>query len=135
VISADSPGVTIRYVTAQGPGGQNVNKVATAAQLRFDVLNSPDLPDAVKVRLIRLGGQRMTQEGLLLITAQRFRSQERNREDALARLNGLIEQAHEVPKPRRPSKPGRAAKARRMDSKTKRGAIKRFRGSRREEDH
>ncbi len=93
--------ITFSFIRSSGPGGQNVNKVATAAQLRFDVKNSPSLPEAVKKRLIRLGGKRITDDGVLTITAQRFRTQERNRIDGLERLTLLIRKAANPPKPRR----------------------------------
>lgn len=117
------------YVRASGPGGQNVNKVASAAQLRFDVTRSTALPEEVKVRLARLAGGRMTLDGVLIIEARRFRSQERNREDAEGRLAALIQKALVLPKERRPSRPGAAARAKRLDRKKKRGEIKRLRAS------
>ena len=117
------------YVRASGPGGQNVNKVASAAQLRFDVTRSTALPEEVKVRLARLAGARMTLDGVLIIEARRFRSQERNREDAEGRLAALIQKALVLPKERRPSRPGAAARAKRLDRKKKRGEIKRLRAS------
>ena len=116
-----------RFLAATGPGGQNVNKVATAVQLRFDVRNSPNLPDGVKARLERLAGRRLTGDGVLVITAQRHRTQERNREDALARLVELIRQAAERPKPRRPTRPTLASKKRRLEAKAKRSDVKRMR--------
>lgn len=115
------------FIRGSGPGGQNVNKVATAVQLRFDVRNSPSLPEGVKARLERLAGRRLTGDGVLVITAQRHRTQERNREDAVQRLVELIRQATEVPKPRRATKPTLGSKLRRLDSKTRRGEIKRTR--------
>jgi ribosome-associated protein len=117
------------FIRGSGPGGQNVNKVATAVQLRFDVKNSPSLPEGVRERMMRLAGRRLTGEGVLVITAQRHRTQERNREDALQRLLELIRQATEVPKPRRATKPTYSSKQRRLDSKTKRGDIKRTRST------
>jgi ribosome-associated protein len=116
------------FVRAGGPGGQNVNKVASAVQLRFDAAASPSLPEAVKQRLARLAGRRMTSEGVIVISAQRFRTQERNRADALERLVELIRQATHAPKPRRPTKPTYASRQRRIEAKTRRGAVKALRG-------
>ena len=116
-----------QFKLASGPGGQNVNKVATAAELRFDVARSPSLPEAVRARLLALAGSRVTQEGELLITARRFRSQERNRQDAIDRLVALIQKAAEAPKPRIKPKPSRAAKQRRMDDKRRVGEKKQAR--------
>ena len=116
-----------QFKLASGPGGQNVNKVATAAELRFDAAHSPSLPDAVRSRLLALAGSRATQDGELLITARRFRSQERNRQDAIERLIDLIQRAAEAPKPRFKTKPSRAAKQRRMDAKRRLGDKKQTR--------
>jgi ribosome-associated protein len=116
------------FVCASGPGGQNVNKVATAAQLRFDVRHSPSLPDDLRVRLIRLAGSRMTSEGVLIIDARRFRTQERNREDAIERLRALILKAAEKPKPRRKTRPTLGSKKRRLNEKKQRGNTKKLRG-------
>ena len=112
------------FLRASGPGGQNVNKVATAVQLRFDAAGSPALPEAVKARLVRLAGRRMTGDGVIVITAARFRTQERNRVDALERLVELIRQATHAPAPRRPTKPTYASKQRRLDSKRRRAELK-----------
>jgi ribosome-associated protein len=112
------------FLRASGPGGQNVNKVATAVQLRFDAGASPSLSLAVKERLRRVAGRRMTEAGVIVITANRFRTQERNRADALERLVEMIAQASHAPAPRRPTRPTRASKERRLDAKKRRGAIK-----------
>jgi ribosome-associated protein len=119
----DERAITESFVRASGPGGQNVNKVASAVQLRFDLAAS-GLPDDVRRRLERLAGRRLTQDGAILITAQRHRTQERNREDALQRLIELVRRAAEPPKPRRPTKPTLASKQRRLDAKARRARIK-----------
>ena len=112
------------FIRASGPGGQNVNKLASAVQLRFDVRRSPSLPEPVRARLERLAGRRLTREGVLVINAQRHRTQERNRDDARARLVELIRRAAVAPRPRRPTKPSARERERRLQSKKHRGAIK-----------
>jgi ribosome-associated protein len=123
-ISIDERELEERFIRASGPGGQNVNKLATAVQLRFDVRQSPSLPAQVRTRLERLAGRRLTRDGVLVISAQRHRTQERNRQDALERLIALIQRAAVTPVPRRPTKPTAGARERRLQSKKRRGSIK-----------
>ena len=116
------------FVRASGPGGQNVNKVASAVELRFDARRSPSLPNDVAIRLIKLAGARATHEGVIVIFAQRYVSQPRNREDARARLATMLTKAQEREKPRRATRPTLASRVRRVDEKTRRGAVKALRG-------
>jgi ribosome-associated protein len=127
-LQIDERELQIDFIRASGPGGQNVNKVATAVQLRFDVRAS-SLPEEIQVRLIQLSGNRITSEGVLLIEAKRFRTQEQNREDALQRFVELVRKALIPPKPRKPTKPSVAAKAKRLKAKKLRGDTKRQRNS------
>ncbi len=126
-ITIDDSELSERFIHASGPGGQNVNKVATAVQLRFDVARS-SLRDDVRARLARLAGRRMTEQGVLVIDARRFRTRERNRQDALARLVTLIRLAARPAKPRKKTRPTLASKMRRLESKRRRGETKRQRG-------
>jgi len=123
------------FVRASGPGGQNVNKVSSAVQLRFDLSGSRSLPEDVRERLRRLAGHRLTRDGVIVIIAQRYRSQERNRQDALDRLVALVRRAAEAPTPRRPTKPSRAAKERRLQAKARRATTKERRQAQPDEDH
>ena len=134
-IELDEREIQEDFVRASGPGGQNVNKVSTAVQLRFDVAHSPSLSEYVRARLIKLAGRRLTQDGVLIIEAERYRSQRCNRDDALERLIALINEACEVNKPRRPTRPTLASQKRRLDSKQRRGDTKKLRGSKPGTDH
>ena len=128
-LTIDENDIEIGFVRASGPGGQNVNKLATAAQLRFDS-NRISIPEDTQARLARLAGQRMTKDGVIVIHAQRFRTQERNRADAIDRLVELLREAMVRPIPRRPTKPTHGSKKRRLEGKKRRGDIKAKRGSR-----
>ncbi|GEO97764.1 alternative ribosome rescue aminoacyl-tRNA hydrolase ArfB [Methylobacterium haplocladii] len=127
-IAIDEGELEENFVRASGPGGQNVNKVASAVQLRFDVRRSPSLPNAVALRLMKLAGRRLTDDGVIVIDARQHRTQERNRADARERLAALVAEASVPPKPRRPTQPTLASKTRRLETKSRRGAVKRLRG-------
>ena len=127
-IVIDEREIEERFVRASGPGGQNVNKLSTAVQIRFDAMASPSLDDATKARLRRRAGRRMTADGVIVIVAQRFRTQEANRRDARNRLAALIRAAAVAPKPRRPTRPTIAARKQRMEDKRRRGQLKFLRG-------
>jgi len=128
-ISLDEGELEERFVRSSGPGGQNVNKVASAVQLRFRIVDSPSLPEAVRQRLVRVAGRRVDKSGVLTIEARRYRDQSRNREDAVERLVRLIRRAAETSAPRRPTRPSAASRERRLDEKRKRGEIKKSRRS------
>jgi ribosome-associated protein len=133
-ISLDEEELQFAFRRASGPGGQNVNKVETAVQLRFDVRRSPSLPEDIRARAERLAGRRLTQDGVLVLTAQRHRSQARNREDVVARLVALIQAAVVPPTPRRPTRPTTASRAHRLEAKGRRAAVKAIRSRRPVED-
>jgi ribosome-associated protein len=126
-ISIDEKELNVDFIRSSGPGGQNINKVSTAVQLRFNIIQSPSLPDDVKKRLADLAGTRLSEKGELIIEAKRFRTQTKNRDDAIQRLTELIKQAAKKPKVRKKTKPSVSASAARVFDKKKRGAIKKIR--------
>ena len=129
-IAIDESEIDEHFVRSSGPGGQNVNKVATAVQIRFDAAHSPSLPEPVRARLLRVAGTRATLSGYIVITADRFRSQSRNRADALSRLIELVRKAARPVKPRRATVPTRASRERRLEEKKRRSDVKRARRAR-----
>ena len=126
-VALDECELEFSFIRASGPGGQNVNKVSTAVQMRFDARLSPSLDNAVSTRVQKLAGSRLTQDGVIVITANRHRTQDRNRADAIERLVALIAKAAVAPVPRRATRPTKAAKAKRVDAKTRRGGVKAMR--------
>src|SRR5258708_6738550 len=133
-MTIDESEISESFIRSSGPGGQNVNKLATAVQLRFDVRHSPSLSHEVRARLERLAGRRLTRDGVLVIIAQRHRTQERNRADALDRLGELIPVAPGRPTPRRATRPTLGSKVRRLEGKKRRGGVKALRGVKPEDD-
>jgi ribosome-associated protein len=133
-IAIDEAELDERFIRASGPGGQNVNKLSSAVQLRFDVRHSPSLPEGMRARMERLAGNRLTRDGVLVITAQRFRTQERNRQDARDRLIDLAQRAAVAPIPRRPTRPTLGSRKRRLEGKKRRSVIKGLRSTAPPED-
>lgn len=128
-IAIDDDDIQVRFIRASGPGGQHVNKVSTGVQLRYDLRGTPDLPPAVRARAMALAGQRLTNDGEIVIEATRHRSQEKNRSDAIDRLVALLKQASVPPKPRKKTRPSLAAKRRRLTDKRQRSSVKQLRRS------
>jgi ribosome-associated protein len=127
-ISVDEREIRFEYIRASGPGGQKVNKSSSAVQLRFDVIGSQSLPEDVRARLTAIAGRKISEEGILVIEAKRFRSQDQNRQDAVRRLCSLIRQAARKPRYRKPTRPGGAARERRLEEKKRRSDLKKQRG-------